>query len=150
MSYSIDSEEFERHVADAEIAKREKDNDKLRESLEAAVEIYRGEFMPGVYDLWAEERRTYYSEQFLRVVGAMAKLSFAEKKWNNALRYAGDLLREDPYREDMHRLVMKVHGLQGKSAAVKEQFETLRSLLKDELGIEPSAETRRIYQDLLK
>ncbi|MBV9216041.1 MAG: tetratricopeptide repeat protein [Acidobacteria bacterium] len=150
MSYSIDSEDFERYIVDAENAKRDKDNDKLRESLEAAIRLYRGEFMPGIYDAWAEERRTYYSEQFLRVVGAMAKLSFSEKKWNNVIRYAGDLLREDPYREDMHRLLMKVHAVQGKPAAVKEQFDALRTLLKNELGIEPSAETRRIYQELLK
>lgn len=150
MSYSIDCEDFERHIAEAEVAKREKDNDRLNEHLQAAFDIYRGEFMPGIYDLWAEERRGYYTEQFSRVLSGLAKLAVAEKKWANALKFAGEILHDDPYREDMHRLIMKVLSIQGKPAAVKEQFENLAELLKKDLGIEPATETRRVFRELMK
>jgi DNA-binding SARP family transcriptional activator len=33
---------------------------------------------------------------------------------------------------------------------VKEQFETLRKLLQKELGVEPAAETHRLYKELIK
>ena len=148
LSYSIDSEEFENHIADAETAKREKDPKRLRSSLEAAYALYRGEFMSGVYESWAVEMRQYYSEQFTRVLAALAKLSFAEKRWASALKFANEVLRDDPFREDMHRLAMKVFSAQSKPAAVKKQFRDLQELLKKELGIEPSAETRRVYSDL--
>jgi hypothetical protein len=45
LSYFVDAEEFDRLVADAEAAKREKDDERLRASLEAAHRLYRGEFM---------------------------------------------------------------------------------------------------------
>lgn len=150
MSYSIDCEEFERHVADAETAKRDKDADRLRIALEGAFASYRGEFMPGIYDGWAEERRGYYSEQFSRVLSALAKQAVAEKRWAAALKFAGEILNDDPYREDIHRLIMKVLAAQGKPAAVKDQFDDLSALLKKDLGIDPATETRRVFQELLK
>lgn len=150
LSYSIDSEEFESHVAEAEKAKRAKDADRFRACLESAYRLSRGEFMTGVYESWAEERRGFYVEQAARVLGALAKLSVTEKRWADALRFAGEVLRDDPYREDMHRLTLKVLAAQGKPAAVKKHFEGLKKLLKDELGIEPSPETRRLFNELLK
>lgn len=148
LSYSIDSEEFERYIADAESAKREKNGRLLRLNLEAAYALYRGEFMSGVYENWAEAKRQYFSEQFARVLAALAKLSFAEKRWATALRFANEVLRDDPFREDMHRLAMKVFNAQSKPAAVEKQYRELQDLLKRELGIEPSAETRRVYSEL--
>ena len=100
--------------------------------------------MPGVYDDWADERRNYYSEQFARVTGALAKLSFAERRFADALKYAAESLKLDPYREDMHRLTLKIYAAQDKIPAAKKHFETMTGLLKDELGIEPSPETRRL------
>lgn len=149
-SYSIDTEEFERLIADAEAAKREKNTDLFRGSLEAAYELYRGEFMSGVYDEWAEERRSFYTEQFVRVLSALAKLAFGEKRWAGALKYAQEVLKTDPFREDMHRLVMKVLAAQSKPAAIKKHFQELSDALKSELGIQPAAETRRLYQELME
>lgn len=148
-SYFIDTEEFERLIAMAETAKREKDNRSFRESLEKAYELYRGEFMSGSYDRWAEERRAFYAEQFARVVSALAKLAFGEKRWAGTLKYAQEILKADPFREDIHRLVMKVLAAQSKPAAVKKHFEELCSTLNSELGIEPSPETRKLYKDII-
>jgi LuxR family maltose regulon positive regulatory protein len=150
LSYSIDTEEFERLIADAEAAKRKRDNETFRRSLEAAYAVYRGEFMSGIYDEWAEERRAFYAEQFNRVVSGLAKLDFAERHWAGALKYAQEILKLDPYREDMHRLIMKALAAQSKPVAVKKQFEELKTLLSGELGIEPAPETRKLYQELMR
>jgi DNA-binding SARP family transcriptional activator len=80
----------------------------------------------------------------------LAKLAFSEKSWSNALRFTGEILQADPFREDVHRLVMKVFAAQGKPAALKEQFENLQELLRRELGVAPALETRRVFQELLK
>jgi DNA-binding SARP family transcriptional activator len=148
LSYSIDSEEFEHCIAEAEKAKREKRPERFRASLESAYCLYRGEFMAGIYEDWADERRQYYLEQGARVISALAKLSLSEKRWADALKFSSEALRSDPFREDMHRLTMKVLSAQGKPAAVRKHYESLRKLLADELGVEPSAETRKLYGEL--
>ena len=150
LSYSIDTEQFERLIAEAENAKREKDAPRLRESLEAAYALYSGEFMSSVYDDWAEERRAFYTEQFGRVLAALAKLAVKEKRWASALKYANQLLKDDPFREDIHRLVMKILAAQSKPGSLKKHFEDLQLLLKTDLGIEPAAETRKLFQELMK
>jgi DNA-binding SARP family transcriptional activator len=106
--------------------------------------------MAGVYEDWAEERRGFFAEQHSRVLNALAKIAFSDKSWSSALKFAGEILRKDPFREDAHRLMMKVYAAQGKRSSVVEQFETLQNLLKRELGVAPAPETRRIYQELTK
>ena len=150
LTFLIDAEEFDRHFADAEISKREKDHARLRSSLESAHRCYRGEFMEGIYEDWADERRNFYSEQFGRVTSALAKLELAEKRLASAKKYAEETLTVDPYREDIHRLILKIYAAQGKPAAVKKHYEAMQQLLKTDLGVEPSAETRRIAAELLK
>ncbi len=149
-SYSIDSEDFVNFIAAAETAKRDDDTAMLRQNLESAYGLYRGEFMDGSYDDWAEEQRHFYSEQFSRVLNGLAKLSVADKRWADALKYANEILAIDPYREDLHRLVLKVLAAQSKPAAVKKHYESMQQLLKNELGIEPSAETRKLFKELVK
>lgn len=149
-SYKIDTEDFLEHIAAAEAAKRDKNDVELRRNLEGAYDLYRGEFMGGLYEDWAEEQRHFYQDQFSRVLNALAKLSVADKRWTDALKYAEVILKIDPYREDLHRLVMRVLAAQSKPAAVKKHYEDMSALLKDELGIEPSAETRNLYKELAK
>jgi DNA-binding SARP family transcriptional activator/tetratricopeptide (TPR) repeat protein len=150
LSYSIDAEEFEQWIVEADKAKREKNAAQQRARLESAYKIYRGEFMSGVYENWAEERRQFYSEECARVVAALAKLSLSEKHWADALRYAGEALTADPFREDMHRLTMKAFAAQGKPASVKKHFEKMKKNLHTELGIEPDEETKRFFAELMK
>jgi DNA-binding SARP family transcriptional activator len=150
LSYSIDTEDFDAHIIEAEKAKRDGDDAAFRHSLEAAHELYRGEFMAGVYDDWAEEQRGYYQEQLARILNGLAKISFKEKNWSGTIKLAGEILQSDPYREDVHRLLMRVFAAQGKRAAIREQFEKLSELLKKELGVEPAPETRRTFQELFK
>ena len=149
LSYSIDTEDFERLVGEAETAKRDGDEARFRDSLNAAQKLYRGEFMAGVYDDWAEERRGYFKEQYERILKALSKIAVKEKNWSQATKLANEILRDDPYQEDIHRLLMRVYAAQGKRSQIKEQFETLRALLKKELGVEPAPETRRVFQESL-
>jgi DNA-binding SARP family transcriptional activator len=46
-------------------------------------------------------------------------------------------------------MIMRAHAGQGNRHAVKEQYETLRKLLKKELGVEPAAETQKVYRELV-
>ena len=147
-TYSIDSNDFLEFIASAENSKRQKDAAGLRSALESAYQVYRGEFMEGCYDDWAEEQRIHFQEQFVRVLNGLAKLSVSESRWNDALKYANETLQLDPYREDLHRLVMKVLAAQSKMPALKKHYESMSTLLKDELGVEPSADTRKLFQEL--
>jgi len=148
-AYSIDIEEFDRLVTEGNSARRAREQDRCIAHYEAAIKLYRGEFMHGCYDEWAEEQRSYYNEQYLHMLETLAVAAIGQEEWPRALQLAHQILRDDPYREDIHCLVMRAHAAQGNRAAVKEQYETLRALLRKELGIEPAAETQKIYRGLI-
>ncbi len=150
LSYSIDTEEFSDFLAAAEKAQRNQDKENFWINVQSAHRAYRGDFMAGTYENWAEELRNYFREQHSRILKAMAKFAFKEKKWSETLSLAAEILHDDPFREDVHVLLMRVYAAQGKRFAVKEQFEKLQKLLKTELGVEPAHETKRVFQELFK
>ena len=148
-SYRIDIEEFDRLVAEGETARRARQFEHCLKAYEAAIELYRGEFMQGSYDPWVEEQRSYYREQYLRLLEALAGVAQKTEDWPKSMQLAQRILHEDPFREDIHCLVMRAYAALGNRGAVKEQFENLKRLLERELGVEPGAETRKIYQELV-
>jgi LuxR family transcriptional regulator, maltose regulon positive regulatory protein len=149
-SYRIDTEEFDRLVTEGDAARRAREQEAYVKSYESAAELYRGEFMQGTYDEWAEEQRSYYREQYLRLLEILAQVAQKADDWPRSMSLAHRILREDPFREDVHCHLMRAHAAQGNRVAVREQFETLRKLLRKELGVEPAAETQRVYKELLK
>jgi LuxR family maltose regulon positive regulatory protein len=147
-SYRIDIEEFDRLVAEGENARRARQFDECVEAYGQAVALYRGEFIQGSYEPWVEEQRSYYREQYLHLLEALAEVAQKTGDWNKSAQLAQQILHEDPFREDIHCLLMRVHVAQGHRGAAREQYETLRRLLQKELGVEPGPETRKLYNEL--
>jgi LuxR family maltose regulon positive regulatory protein len=148
-SYRIDTEEFDRLIADGEAARRERDFDLCIGCYEKAVTVYRGEFMRGSYEDWVDEQRSYYREQYLRVLESLAGVAEKKADWPRSMDLAQRILHEDPFREDIHCMVMKAQAALGNRVAVKEQYETLRGLLQKELGVEPAMQTQKTYHELV-
>ena len=112
--------------------------------------MYRGEFMQGTYEPWVDEQRSYYREQFLRMLESLAVVAERKQDWVRALDLGQRILRDDAFREDIHCLVMRAHAALGNRVAVKEQYETLRGLLQKELGVEPAMQTQKAYRELME
>jgi len=148
-TYSIDVAEFDRLIAESEAARRAARPDCSIDYYEAAIRLYRGEFMQGCSGKWVDEQRSYYREQYLQMLEALALAAQRVGEWPRSLNLAQQILSDDPYREDIHRLVMNTHAARGNRVAVKEQYEALRHLLHAELGVEPTAETQRCYRQLI-
>jgi LuxR family maltose regulon positive regulatory protein len=147
--YRIDTEEFDRLVAEAETAKRAGDTARYLSCFEEALALYRGDFMQGSYDEWVEEQRAYYREQHLRMLEVLAVAAQKNEDWPRSLQLAQQILGDDQFREDVHCMIMRAHAALGNRAAVKDQYEHLRRVLRKELGVEPAAETQKIFKTLM-
>jgi len=148
-SYRIDTETFERLISDGETARRERDYVRCIDSYEQAVAFYRGDFMQGSYEPWVDEQRSYYREQCLRMLESLAGVAEKKQEWARSMDLAQRILHEDPFREDIHCLLMRAQAALGNRAAVKEQYETLRGLLQKELGVEPALQTQKAFRELM-
>lgn len=148
-SYLIDTSEFDRLLIEGEAARRAREFERCISSYERAIALYRGEFMQGSYDDWVEEQRSYYREQYLRMLESLASVAQKMEDWQRSLDLAQQILREDPFREDIHCMIMQAYSALGNRAAIKEQYESLCRTLRKELNVEPVAETRKIYRELM-
>jgi DNA-binding SARP family transcriptional activator/tetratricopeptide (TPR) repeat protein len=63
-----------------------------------------------------------------------------------ALVFAERLVAEDPLSEQAHRLLMRLHYRRGDRSAALAAHARCRQVLRDELGAEPSQETRELAQ----
>lgn len=148
-AYRIDIDEFDRLLSEGETARRARKFDQCIECYESAVALYRGEFMQGGYDPWVDEQRSYYRLQYLQLLESLAGIAQKAEDWFKAAQLAHQILRDDPFREDIHCLLMRALAGQGNKGAVKEHYESVKRLLANELGVEPSVETRKTYQELV-
>lgn len=148
-SYRIDVHEFDRLIERADDAHRARREHEKCAHLEAAVALYRGEFLEGCYDDWVQEPRSYYRERYLQALETLAAAAAAQDEWIRVLSLATRILKDDPFREDVHCLAMRAHAALGNRAAVREQYTTIRRLLDDELGVAPSASTKKLFEELM-
>jgi ATP/maltotriose-dependent transcriptional regulator MalT/DNA-binding SARP family transcriptional activator len=147
LSCRSDVEEFDTLVAEAAAARRRGQTEQCHRAYEEAVALYRGEFMQGTHDEWVEEQRAYYRDQYLRMLEKLAAAAQDAGDWERSLTLAHQILRDDPFREEVHCRVMRAQAALGNRVAVKEQYETLRGLLLKELGVEPAQETQQVYRE---
>jgi DNA-binding SARP family transcriptional activator len=145
----VDTVEFDRLMEQGEAARRLGKPEQQIKAFEDAVSLYRGDFMQNVYDDWTEELRAYYREQYFRLLETLAVLAQKMEDWLRSIQWARKILKDDPYREDIHCLVMRGQGALGKREAIKEQYQNLQRLLKEELGVSPSTETQKTYRELI-
>ncbi len=117
-------------------------------AIAAALEVAdRGEYLPGVDSVWAQERRTHLSSVTSRARLQAAQTHYEHEQFLDAERLAREALRQDPYQESAWRLLMRVGGAVGDEDRVISAFRQCQSALLD-LDAGPSDATRRLLDQL--
>lgn len=95
---------------------------------------------------WLEHERERLRQTRLHVLERWA-LHLAEQGDHGLALEAGlAALHTDPLRETAHRTVIRIHLIEGNVGEAKRAYARCRSILLDEIGVEPSAETRTLLQ----
>ena len=113
-----------------------------------AVELYRGELLPGFYDEWIEQERTRLEEAYLQALDRLTACLRRMNDFDRALHYARRAVKADPLREGAHQILMRLYADAGQPAAALEQYRELERLLKENLNSTPSAATRALAREI--
>ena len=141
----VDVVAFERRVAEGTPA-----------ALEQAAKLYRGDLLLGfalnepLFEEWLIAERERLREMALDALARLLAHQTRSASTERAIQTAVRLLALDPLQEPVHRTLMRLYGRQGRRGAALKQYQTCVSALRRELGTEPEAETRRLYQELLR
>jgi len=149
-SWAFDVLEFEHALIRAHQAEQKHDRQRMRQSLEQAVERYSGDLLPSCYDEWILPERDRLRQAFLQALEQLMDLLFQERDYAAAITVAQRLLRQDPLREEPYRQLMHLYAVRGDRAAALRVYHTCASVLERELGVEPGSATRSVYEQLLQ
>ena len=117
--------------------------------LHRGLRLYRGDYLIGIDDEWAwierQRLRSLYFDGLYHLTLAYAAMS----DWTQVLEWGRRLNREEPLREDVHRVLMRAHAATGNRAKAVDQYRQCQAFLHTELGVEPMAETQALYRQLI-
>lgn len=108
-------------------------------------------FLPGHESAWIEATRRELEDVRIRALESVARtgLALGGEELPAAERAAAELVRAAPFRESGYRLRMETLEARGDPAEALRVYDVLRRLLRDELGVSPSAEAQRHHERLL-
>jgi SARP family transcriptional regulator, regulator of embCAB operon len=120
-------------------------------SAQAALFTARRGFLPGEDALWIDGVRRELEELHIRALEAygVAGLGLGGTEMSAGREAGRTLVDLAPLRESGHRLLMRSLAAEGNPAEALRAYDALQRLLRDELGVSPSAETQALYSDLL-
>jgi DNA-binding SARP family transcriptional activator len=141
----VDAQAFEREAAVA-----------TPEALARAAALYRGDFLTGLavqeplFEEWLVSERERLRELALEVLARLLAYQRQTGSVEAAARTALHLLGLDPLQEAVHRKLMRLYVQLGRREAALQHYQRCVEVLGRELGVEPEAETKALYQEILR
>lgn len=123
--------------------------------LATAVQLYRGDFLAGFFvrDSSSFEEWLIAEQERLREATVEALRTLIESyrrrgEYRFGLHYARRLVALEPLAEEPRRNLMRFYAMTGRRSQALAEYEDLVALLDRELGVDPLAETRELYESI--
>ncbi|MBK9056137.1 MAG: hypothetical protein IPL78_36145 [Chloroflexi bacterium] len=122
---------------------------------DAAAALYRDDFLTGFslrdsipFDDWQLLQAQTLKRELEHCLETLVQQLAQHQQWEAALNYAHRWLQRDPLREEAHRHLMQIYAQQGRREAALRQYQTCVTILNEELGVSPLAETTALAQTI--
>lgn len=117
---------------------------------ERFLDLYRGAFLGHEpEEPWTQTLRQRLRNRYVRSAGDIARFWQQTGDTERAVGFLHRALEGDDLAESVYRQLMQCYAELGRIAEAVESYARCRSVLGARLGVEPSAETRAIYEKLL-
>ncbi len=127
-----------------------------QENLEAVTDLYTGHFLADFYledsnefEEWAEIERQKYLRRTLDALEILTAIAIRQQAYAAAQAHAERQLALDDFRESAYQQLMEILARNGQRNEAMSVYERCRRLFNDELGMEPSARTTELYEQIL-
>lgn len=147
----IDARAFEELAREGRDHQRAGRLDEAISAYDRAKRLYRGDFMEADrYAEWCAEERERLSEIHVELLASLSELRFLSGDFAGATRDCHAALVREPCRESVHRVLMRSLIALNRPKSAIAQFDRCRRVLKAELGVNPSEETKSILAPLVR
>jgi SARP family transcriptional regulator, regulator of embCAB operon len=115
-----------------------------------AAGIARRPVLPGEDLPWVAALRGRVRSVRVRSADVLTQLYLARSDDPLAVTTARELVDLEPYREAGYRYLMRAHAAAGDRAEAVRVYGRLREMLREDLGVDPDPETRRVFERCLR
>lgn len=124
-------------------------------ALEAAVALYRGAFLDGVFlddcpdaEAWLLQQRDTWQQRVIAALEKVAEQHRAQHAFPAAIEALERVVELDPWHEEAHRTIMHLLQASGARDAALAHYQGYVQRLRDELGATPADETRALFDHI--
>jgi DNA-binding SARP family transcriptional activator len=115
---------------------------------EAQSVLLAGDLLPDWYDDWVVIERERFRQLRLHALETLCEDLAASGSYAAAVEAGLACVAAEPLRESAHRALIRVHLAESNVVEAVRQYRLYRALLRDGLGLAPSAEMERIIASL--
>ncbi len=126
---------------------------KIASQAEKKLGHYHGDFLEGFYiqgcssfENWIMIEREQIRELVIAQLQDLIDFYIAMADYQPGIKLLKDLLKLNPLLESAHRQLMRLFVFEDQREAALSQFEFCKKVLKNELDVEPSAETMEFFE----
>src|SRR6266487_5177546 len=126
-------------------------------SLSQAVMFWKGSLLQGffipeapMFEDWVQMESTRLSQACFEALDRLADWAEKREAWAVTIGYVKQMIQIDPVSEIVQQRLMHLYLKQGDVGLVLRQYRQFENRLKQELGIAPNSETRRLYENALR
>jgi DNA-binding SARP family transcriptional activator len=117
-------------------------------AIQEAIQWYRGDLLEGWYQDWCLCERERLQFLYLSLLDKLVRFHEAQGTYEAGRLFAYQILAYDRAREQTHRQLMRLYYLAGDRTGALRQYQQCKSILEDELGVEPSWRTADLYRKI--
>ena len=123
--------------------------DPAEQNMETVVPLYEGELLPGYYEDWILLERDRISAIFDRKIHGLLTQLLQEERWTETRAWAEKWIAPGQIPEAAYRALMVSFAATGELSNVHESYQRCVQALRDDIGVDPSSETRTLHEDLM-
>jgi DNA-binding SARP family transcriptional activator len=107
-----------------------------------------GELLPDWYDDWVLFERERLRELRASALEALCERLIGLGLLVEAMRIAQEIVKLEPLRESAHRQLIRIHLADGNQSEAVRAYSLFSALLRDELGLRPSAKMEQVMASI--
>lgn len=119
------------------------------EQIIATISLYQGELLPGFYDQWIVVERERLQMAYHQKMNLLLEALIQNGQWDEALKWGQQWIRLGYSPEPAYRALMIAYAGLGDQGMVSASYQRCVEALNRDLGLEPSPETQRLFQQLI-
>ena len=116
-----------------------------------ALGLYTGDLLPDdLYEEWTLQRREALRQTCLQILLNLARLHETRQEYAEGIAALQQVLSVDKCCEEAHAGLMRLYALSGQRQQSFRQYQKLRDVLSQELGVEPNHSSAQLHEAILK